>query len=385
MLALVGWAIVWVPARFFPDTSVLAPEAGLTLAALGLALALGVAVSVFVDGIHSFKFGWRQPALVLGSVAILLPALAFTADTVNGRWHAPDTDWTSTLAFTQGATARGEFRMLWVGDPTVLPLDPVVLQDGTGYTLTRNGSGDVTEQWRATERSADRVVDRAVALATAGGTNRLGRMLAPMGVRYVVVPTAQGRGGGAVAPRPVAALDAMAAQLDLARLRSDAGIVLYENLAYAPIRAVVPGRVPVNSAQPNRAALGTDLTDARPLGSAPVSAGTVLWGEAYDSQWAATGGGASLRHERAFGWSNGFVPGRRGTVSIAYDAQWQRWAAVAASLLIWLVVAWRWRRTRVRRDPAARALTAQRRRERKVRHDPLTDVLDEDAFWWERV
>ncbi len=197
VLALVGWAIVWVPARFFPHTSVLAPEAGLTLAALGLALAVGVAVSVFVDGIHSFKFGWRQPAIIIGAVAIILPALSFTADTADGRWHAPDNDWTSTLAFTQAASDRGEFRMLWVGDPTVLPLDPVVLRDGTGYTLTRNGPGDATEQWRAPEHSADQVVDRALALVTAGRTNRLGRMLAPMGVRYVVVPATQGKGGGA--------------------------------------------------------------------------------------------------------------------------------------------------------------------------------------------
>ena len=43
----------------------------------------------------------------------------------------------------------------------MLPLDPVVLRDGTGYVLTRNGPGDVTELWRAPEHDADHVVDRA--------------------------------------------------------------------------------------------------------------------------------------------------------------------------------------------------------------------------------
>ena len=223
LLALVGWAVVWVPARFFPDTSVLPPEAGLTLAALGLALCLGIAVSVFVDGIHSFKFGWRQPAVILGAVAILLPALAFTGDVFDGRWDAPTSDWTSTLAFTQSLTTKGDFRMLWVGDPTVLPLDPVVLRDGTGYTLTRNGPGDVTEQWRAPEHDADHVVDRALDLATAGLTNRLGRMLAPMGVRYVVVPSTQGPGGGAATSVPRAVRTAMAQQLDFAQLQLERG------------------------------------------------------------------------------------------------------------------------------------------------------------------
>jgi len=385
MLALVGWAVVWVPARFFPDTSVLAPEAGLTLAALGLALCIGIAVSVFVDGIHSFRFGWRQPAAILGAVAILLPALVFTGDVFDGRWRAPSTDWSSTLAFTESLAAKGQFRMLWVGDPSVLPLDPVVLRDGTGYSLTRNGPGDVTEQWRAPEHSADHVLDRAIGLATAGLTNRLGRMLAPMGVRYVVVPSTQGRGGGAAAVVPAGVRTAMGQQLDLAQLRSGPGIVLYENLAYVPVRAVVPGRVPVDSARPNRVAVTTDLSRAVPVTSGPARAGTVFWGEAYNSEWSASRSGRTLRHQRAFGWANSFAASRRGPVSIEYGAQWQRWAALAGALVLWLFVVWRWRRTRVRPDPVDRSAATRTRRERREHHDPLADVIDEDSFWWERV
>ena len=309
MLALLGWGAVWVPARFFPDVSVPAPEAGLTVAALGIALALGIGVSVLVDGIRTFRFGWRQPAAIIGGLALLLPVLGFTADTFNGRWHAPSDDWTQTLAFTQSLATRGQFRMLWVGDPTVLPLDPVVLDDGTGYTLTRNGPGDVTEQWRAPQHSADDLVDRAIELSEAGLTNRLGRMLAPMGVRYVVLPSTQGTGGGAKAPPSRALSTALASQLDLARLRSEPGLVLYENLAWIPLQAVVPAAqsadVPVNSADPTRAALGVELT-AQPVGSAPVAPGTVLWAEAFDSHWAATSRGADLRHVETFGWSNGY-------------------------------------------------------------------------------
>jgi hypothetical protein len=385
VLALVGWAAVWVPARFFPDTSVLAPEAGLTLAALGLALCVGITVSVFVDGIHTFRFGWRQPAAIIGAVAIVLPALAFTGDVFDGRWDAPSAGWANDLAFTQANTSKGEFRMLWTGNPAELPLDPVVLSDGTGYVLTRNGPGDVTEQWRAPEHDADLVVDRALVLATSGSTNRLGRMLAPMGVRYVVVPSTQGRGGGATATAPVALRHAMAQQLDLARLRSSRGLVLYENLAYAPIRAAVPPpALPVDSRRPNRAALTTDLTRAVPLTTAPAPVGTAFWGEAYDSEWKATGGGDALRHEQSFGWANGFVLDQRAEVSITYEAQWVRWAMLGGALVIWLLVIWRWRRTRVRRDPSTRAATPRARRERTARPDPLAE-LDDEAFWWERV
>ena len=164
-LAVVGWAIVWVPEQVAPDRSLLAPEAGLTLAALGVAVALGIGTSVLVDGVRSMRFGWRQPAAILGAVAILLPALGFTADAFDGRWHTPREGWVDNLAFTDALAAGGEFRILWLGDPSVLPLDPIVLRDGTGYTLTRNGSGDSSELLRAPEQDADHVVDRAVTLA----------------------------------------------------------------------------------------------------------------------------------------------------------------------------------------------------------------------------
>lgn len=385
VLALVGWAVVWVPARYFPDTSVLAPEAGLVLAALGLAICVGVTVSVFVDGIHAFRFGWRQPAAIIGAIAIVLPALAFTADVFDGRWDAPGSGWANELAFTEATTGKGDFRMLWTGNPAELPLDPVVLRDGTGYVLTRNGPGDVTEQWRAPEHDADHVVDRALVLATSGRTNRFGRMLAPMGVRYVVVPSTQGRDGDARPAPPVAVRRAMSQQLDLARLRSSRGITLYENLAFAPIRAVVPPpRLPVDSPRPNRAALATDLTRAVPLADGGVAAaGTAFWGEAYDAEWKATGGGAALRHQQSFGWANGFVVDQRGRVSIAFDSQWLRWVMLGGALVIWLLTIWRWRRTRVRRDPASRTAPRERR-DRTTRPDPLAE-LDDEAFWWERV
>jgi GT2 family glycosyltransferase len=385
ILALAGWAVVWVPARWFPHTSVLAPEAGLTLAALGLALCVGIAVSVFVDGIHSFRFGWRQPAAIIGAVAIVLPALAFTSDVFDGRWDAPASGWSSELAFTEGLTSKGEFRMLWAGDPVELPLDPVVLRDGTGYVLTRNGPGDVTQQWRAPEHDADHVVDRALVLALTGRTNRIGRMLAPMGVRYVVLPSTQGRDGGADAARPTAMRRAMAQQLDLARLRAGPGLALYENLAFAPLRALVPPpRLPIDSPRPNRAAQSTDLTRAVPLTSEAPASGTVLWGEAYDAEWHASGNDETLRHQQPFGWANGYPVEGHATVSIAYEAQWVRWAMLGVALIIWLAVVWRWRRTRVRRPRALRGAAARPRRERRERHDAVSEV-DDESFWWERV
>ena len=389
VLAIVGWAIVWVPEQVSPDRSMLAPEAGLALAALGLALALGIGASVLVDGIRHYRFGWRQPAAIIGGIAILLPMLGFAADTLDGRWHAPTSGWVDSLAFTSALTAKGQFRMLWLGDPSVLPLDPVVLRDGTGYSLTRNGSGDATELLRAPEHDADHVVDHAIEVARDGLTNRLGRLLAPVGVRWIALPSTQGPGGDEP-PVPLRGWrKVLDGQLDLARLRSASGLALYENLAWIPLRASVPaagaGAVPTGSTDPTRAALDTDLSSARPLTSGETAApGVVLWGEAYDGEWhaSASSGGAALAHFRAFGWSNGYRVTRRTPVAISFGAQWQRWALLGVALLIWLFVVFWWWRTRARWTAPVEETRVARRR---TRTDSFADAVDDETFWWERV
>src|SRR5262249_43718894 len=161
----------------------------------------------------------------------------------------------------------------------------------------------------------------------------------PMGVRYVVMPSSQGTGGGAVAPPSRALRSALASQLDLARLRSGAGIVVYENLAWIPLKSVVPASsaegVPVGSPDPTRAPPGVEL-QANPVGDGSVPPGTLLWGEAFDDHWTASASGGDLRHVEAFGWSNGYRVQRAGPVALEFDAQWQRWALLGGALVLWV-------------------------------------------------
>src|SRR5204862_383748 len=186
---------------------------------------------------------------------------------------------------------------------SVLPLDPFVADDGTGYTLTRNGSGDARELWRAPSEPADGLVGEAVELASDGRTDRLGHLVAPMAVRYIAMPTRAGPGVSPEAPP---------------------GLALYENTAWIPtpgtVRLADTDSVPLGSKNPTGAALRADVggvTAVRgsPSDSAPTGPGQVLWSEAFDGDWSATVGGKTLRHVKPFGWANGFTASERGSVS----------------------------------------------------------------------
>jgi GT2 family glycosyltransferase len=366
MLALVGWALVWLPARFAPDEFAPAPEAGLSLAALGIALAAGLGVSAFAEDVRRRGFGARQALAALATAGLLVAGLSFAVDAGNGRWRAPNEDWPDALGFLETERASGGFRVLWVGDPTVLPLDPFVASDGTGYVLTRNGSGDARELWRAPVDDADDLVNDAIMLAADGRTERLGHLLAPMSVRYVAIPSRSGPGADELAP-PRQLATALEDQLDLARLESPPGLGLYENTAWIPspgnVRPADAREVPLGSENPTRAALRADIRRVRPVrgapsDSAPTGPGLVLWSESFDRDWSATSAGRDLRHVRPFGWANGFEASQRGSVSIRYDGQLRRYGLIAVQAMLWLVaLALLWRR-----HPSGRGRVTRSRR-----------------------
>jgi len=396
-LAVGGLAAVYVPSQLWPNASVPAPEGALVAAALGLAVAAGLGVGALGDELRRAHFGWRQLAAVIASAGIALVAVGFVADSIDGRWHSATSGWSDTLSFAQEQAFSGKFRILWIGDPAVLPTDPFEVRDGIGYAFTVEGPGDARSLLRAPKQDADAVAERAVALALDGRTNRLGRIVGPMGVRYIAAPSRNGPDGprGAVIPGLRARL---ADQLDLAELQAPSGLALYQNTAWFPAVGVATADadIPTGDVAPIPAALSTNLAGSvKPLGNRAVD-GQVLLSEAFDDHWRATASKSRARHHESFGWANQFAP-TVGTVALDYTDQRSTTLMVLGQGVLWLIVlivAWRGRRTRVRLgpepepEPEARQLRrerAQQRREQRAeeRDRMRREELDDD--FWSRV
>ena len=69
-----------------------------------------------------------------------------------------------------------------------------------------------------------------------GRTDRLGRLLAPMAIRYVVVPvrSAPAASNGAELPVPDTLISSLGSQLDLRKVDIDDALYVYENTAWIP-------------------------------------------------------------------------------------------------------------------------------------------------------
>ncbi len=343
VLALLSFGVAWLPIRLAASQPVPSVPATLSLAALGLAVAVGLGAAAFVDDLRRFGFGWRQFASVAAAVLLLFPVFGFALDAIGGRWRTPEQGWSTSVS---ADPAQGAYRVLWIGAPSVLPADATLAPHGLGFAFTDDGIGDVRGRWIPPARHEEQVVRRALRAIETGATDRAGRLLAPFGVRYVALTSRLAPDAHATPPVPVplAVTRGFEGQLDLRTLQAASGIQLYENLAWAPVRSIVPVTVSVPGSTPTplAAALSTDLRPARPVrgslgGSDPVAAGTLLWLQRADPSWHASSGGRRLVRHDAFGLTNSYDHPDAGSISLTFTDQLRRSLALVAEGLLWIV------------------------------------------------
>jgi GT2 family glycosyltransferase len=346
LLFVVGLAAAFVPGRV--DAAAVRPAVDVVLvpAALGLAVAVGAGFSALLAEIRAFVFGTRQLVAIVTAAAIVLPVLSFLGDLADGRFRAPGTTWDSALAFLPAdAVDVGPSRVAWIGVPGALPADPVAAH-GLSYALTMGADPDARD---LLPRSSDasRLVAEAIGVAGAHQTARLGHLLAPLGVRYVVLtpraaPDAPEPPAASTQPRVDPALArALDEQLDLSARDVD-GLRVYTNEAWIPLQSRLPaGRtIPTGAAaagDPIGAILATDLDGAQPL-SATNLTGPILAAETHterlQAHFASSG---TLASQPAFGVTNVFS-GEDGVAHISFDTPTWFTLTLVGQLLLWAVV-----------------------------------------------
>jgi len=349
-----------------------APEVLLAPAAVGLALAAGLGMTAFEADLPDYRFGWRQVASVLAALTLMIGVLPVLAAAGGGRWGLPESDFARPLRNVESKQGNGQiFRVLWLGDANLLPvagwvLDaPPVSDLGAGallaYATSEDGMGDVSGMPAGTDAGATKQLADVMRIAAAGGTSRLGALLAPMGIRYVVVPTGN-------APRPFATgtevnptslLTVLDAQLDLSNVEVARGVVVYRNAAFGPERATLPPGTAFPSGGPGVAdrivpaltGAATALPDQRGYqsfaGSVPDPA-TVYLGAASSSRWQLRVDGQPAERQEVLGWANAFTAAAGSNATLVYQTAWWRLPLLGGQAFLWGLVLVYLFRSRVR-------------------------------------
>ncbi len=347
-LAVVSFAAAWAAQRGTLGVALPPVDVLLVPAAVGLALAAAMGVAAFEVDLPGYRFGWRQIASGVAAAAVVAGIVPVLGASFNGRWSMPAGDHSRSLAFIDAESDETPFRVLWLGDPAALPLAGWELDEGLAYASTDAGAPGLENLWVGSDDGRTGLLGDALDLARTGQTARLGRLLAPMGVRYLVVPERLAPAPFATEPFPVPGrlIATLAAQLDLEPLDVPAGLTVFRNQAFMPMRAGLPASVAVPTDGGIAAALGIDLSDTpavlpdedgRLRWSGPVEADTtVLLSASHSDRWELTVDGTAIPSDKPFGWANGFTISEDGEATLRFRTSPLRYGVLALQALAWL-------------------------------------------------
>jgi GT2 family glycosyltransferase len=349
LLAVAFFAVAWSADRGWVPTAGVPVDVWLVPAAVGIALAGACGATAVDTDVRGSRFSWRQPLGFLAVVAVGIGVLPTVGAAADGSWGLGHADMADALAFLPTDQQPGDYRILWIGDPRALPQPGWELTAGVAYALSNNGAPDIRDAWADAPTRSEDLVAEALGLATSGESARLGRMLGPMSVRYIVVPlrAAPQASGAPAYPPPSALLNTLAGQLDLRQKDIDDALVVYENEAWIPQRAALPESVAAASDQAGFESLvRTDLagtTAVLPEGdganrwTGDVAPGTVYLSAPADGGWHLSVDGTAMPRRPAFGWANAFTVDRAGPATLGFDTPLTRPLVVAAQAALWIV------------------------------------------------
>ncbi len=331
-MSLGAWGALWIAEFGLLPVPIPAPEVLLPIAAIGMAMAVGLGVIAFEADLHVHNFGWRQILTVVSAVGVLVGAVPMINAAADGRWNMPRDDLDSRLSFLENEVTEAEFdsginqppdgayRVLWIGDPKVLPGAGAHLTDDVAFFTTDNGGADITDQWVGRVDSPTGLIRNAIDSAVAGDSSRLGSVLAPMGIRYIIIVERTAPAPFDTDPiiAPETLTSALSGQLDIRGISTvNRAMQVYVNDAFFPVRSA--GLV-VDPSRPRPEAAALLNRDGATTYKGRVESEEVVYvANAPSSGWELEVGGVPSPQLTAFGWANSFQPESGGDAVLKFN------------------------------------------------------------------
>lgn len=350
--------------------------------ALGLALGSAAIAGGFGADVLGRAIGWRQPVAIVANVAIVAGLIPATISIADGAWYTPETPMPRLLASQLPEDdAGGDYRVLYVGDPRVLPVPARTYREGIAYAVVDAGALDFTDRFLTARSRGDDAVERALDLVADGSTLRAGRILAPLGIRFVVIPKTDGVVSTVSDPLPLAdgLLGAFENQLDIGSIYGPPSLEIYANQAWFPVGAQLDqagaaasrlageenlARADLSEMPPT--VVGAD--DGEPVAVGPVVPGALHLAIPFDERIQLRVDDVPVAPRSGFGVTTAFDLPSGGTATIGYESDAARGWWRASQTLLWIAV--------LALAIGARASFARRRS--NILHDEtLIDLSDE--------
>jgi GT2 family glycosyltransferase len=285
---------------FAPDLSVL-----LALYVVMIALLIGLGVSALEHDLRQAGFGWRQMFAGLSVAALVVAAVPFLTSFGSGRFDLPLTSVAESFG-NLAPSNDGSYRVLWLGDPSILPVAGWSVAPGLEAATSTNGLPGGTTLFAPPDSGTSDVLLADVELALQGRTVRLGQLLATAGISTIVVmdaaaPELSGVQSVPLHPVPATLTAALDRQTDLSLELRTSSVEVFSN---ANFHGLVTQTTPK----------GTSPVVGGTTAAGPVSAAsTVVAGVAPASAFTFEVNGTPVPRTTSFAWAPTYQVGNFAT------------------------------------------------------------------------
>ncbi len=319
---------------FTPDVDVMLALYGVSLAAL-----VGLGVAAIEQDLRQVGFGWRQLAAGALISLLVLSLVPLVLATGSGRFDLPTTSVSASMN-ALAPTGDTGYRVLWLGDPAVLPLAGFQVEPGLAAATSMSGLPGGATLFAAPGAGPTAVLVQALNDALAGRTVRLGEQLGAAGVSSIVVmnsaaPELTGLQSAPEHPASAALLGALSAQSDLSLVLATRSVTIYTNAAFHGLLSEYPSQSNIASFLPAPVALPGTLFGPLKLSGQPVVASV-----APASAFALDVAGRRVTRAIVNGWSPSFALSGTGAARGRLVLHRFPWNGILAgfTLALWAIV-----------------------------------------------
>ena len=357
MVAMVAWAVALGAERGvvpvgLPDLHLLLAPAAVSVAGL-----CGMAVLSIEHDLRFSHFGWRQALVPVTVAASLLLAVSSIGSLEDGRWGLVPSDHHSSLRF-EPPVLEGAYRVVWIGAPEFLPAEGHSLAPGVAWAATAGDSVTLLDRAVPLDRGRADLFETVIEEIEEGRTARGGRLLAGVGVRYVVLlhrlAPAPFIGEDDARPVPADLTAAMRDQLDLELVEgTNSAVDMFVNTAWVPMRALYPPGFDEGiddfadlEARPLTTGASLFSTDGPPWTASVGDGAEILVSHTPRPGWELTVDGETAPRREALSWTRVYQPTSSGEAQLSYASPWWRQGGqlVGAAAPVVLMLAWLRRR-----------------------------------------
>lgn len=357
MVALAAWALA-LAAQLgllplgLPDLQLLLAPAAVSAAAL-----CGMAVVSVEHDLRFNHFGWRQALVPVALVASLLVSAGSVGLLETGRWGLVTSGHRGGLGLESQALA-GSYRVLWIGAPEFLAVEGRSLEPGLAWAATTGAEVTVADRSIPFDPGRADLVETVVDEIVEGRTARGGRLLAGLGVRYVVLLHR-------LAPAPFSADDearpvragfvaAVRNQLDLELVEgTNSAVDVFVNSSWVPLRTLQApgfdaGIEVITDLEAHPVGVGASIFsgDGPPWSGSIPDGAEVLVSHTPRPGWELSVDGEPVPRREALSWARAYLPPAGGEAVLSYSSPWWRHGAqlVGAAAPVLLALGWLRRR-----------------------------------------